>query len=140
MHRRGNKQGHLCKYAASHTELFSGWTIEGLSLEEHLLKMKPPGAWGSHLEIKAAATLFNKTIYVASDSLVAGECRWQAFSPFSVTNQRSSSTIPVVNQKHWLEIAYSNQCHYDGVRPMRTDVPPIPPALTGTTSFVKTIL
>ena len=41
---------------------------------------------------------------------------------------------------HRLEIAYSNQCHYDGVEPMRTDVPPIPPALTGTTSFVKTIL
>lgn len=78
----------LIEYAASHTELFSGWTIQGLLLKEHLLKKKTPGVWASHLEIKAAATLFNKTIYVASDSLVAGECRWQAFSPFSVTQQR----------------------------------------------------
>ncbi len=33
-----------------------------------------PGMWGSKLEIAAAATMFKKTIYVASDSLAPGKC------------------------------------------------------------------
>ena len=66
---------------ASHPEVYNGWTIEGLSLKEHILKMKEPGTWGSQLEIAAAATLFQKTIYIASDSLIPNECRWTAFPP-----------------------------------------------------------
>ncbi len=43
--------------------------------------MKEPGTWGTQLEIAAAATLFQKTIYVASVSLIPNECRWTAFPP-----------------------------------------------------------
>lgn len=131
----------ITEYAATNSELFSGWTIQNLSFEEHLRRMKNQGVWGSHLEIKAAATLFNKTIYVVSDSLVPGECRWEAFSPFLVRNaQVNESKFTVTNHKSWLEIAYSGQCHYDGVIPIRLDVPPTPPILIGKTLFITEIL
>lgn len=76
----------LIEYAASDPDLFSGRTMQGLSLQEHLQQMKALGAWGTHLELAAAATLFRKTIYVASDSLVLGECRWTSFSPLATSN------------------------------------------------------
>ncbi len=75
----------LTEHAASYPEVYSSWTIEGLSLQEHILKMKEPGTWGSQLEIAAPATLFKKTIYVASDSLVPNECQWTAFPPLTCT-------------------------------------------------------
>ena len=48
----------LIDYVASIPKLFSGWAIQGLSLQGHLDKMKAPGMWGSHLEIAAADTMF----------------------------------------------------------------------------------
>lgn len=88
----------LIQCAASNPTLFKGWAIQGLSLEKHLQRMAIPGAWGSHLEITAAATLFNKTIYVASDSLAPGECRWTAFPPLSSPNiQLNPTKITVAN-------------------------------------------
>lgn len=135
----GELQRILIEYVESNTELFDGWAREGLSLHEHLQKMKMPGVWGSHLEIQAAATLFNKTIYVASDSLVPGECKWTASSPQSTPNSSSTATtkFPEVTNKPWLEIAYSNQCHYDAVY---SDSMHTPPALTGKTTFVAEVL
>ena len=64
----------LNKHVASHLEVYKCWTIEGLSLIEHLQQMNVPGTWGSQLEIAATATLIQKTIYVASDSLVPNKC------------------------------------------------------------------
>ena len=127
----------LIECAASNPTLFKGRTIQGLSLEKHLQRMAVPGAWGSHLEITAAATIFSKTIYVASDSLVPGECRWTAFSPLSSPNLKLNPTkVTVTNHHTWLEIAYSNGCHYDAIN---TDTP-TPPVLTGKTSYVTEIL
>ena len=110
----------LIGYAESIPELISGWAIEGLSLQEHLRRMKIPKEWGSKLEIVAAATMFRKTIYVASDSLVPGECQWISFFPLSTSKLFTPSIcskLPeiIISNQAWLEIAYSNQCHYDAI-------------------------
>ena len=103
-------------------------------------KMKEPRVWGSHLEITAAATLFQKNIYVASDSLVLGKCQWTSFSPLSTPEPPTpilrSLNLPTTNNKKWLEIAHSNQCHYDAIY---TDIC-TPPILTGKTTFVTEVL
>ena len=52
----------LNEHAALYPAVFNSWTIEGLSLHEHLQKMKAPGAWGSQLEITAAATLLRPSM------------------------------------------------------------------------------
>ena len=121
----------VTEYIESNPSLFHGWTLENQSIEEHVHRMKIQGTWGSHLEIKATATLFNKTIYVASDSLVSGKWTWEVFSPFSVP--QFDSKFPVSNQKFWLEIAYSGRCHYDSIVPLLLELPLKPPALVGKT-------
>ena len=131
----------ITEYVESNPKLFQGWTVEHLSVEEHTHRMKTQGTWGSHLEIKATATLFSKTIYVASDTLVAGKCTWEAFSPFSVSGRTQEvSKFPVTNHKHWLEIAYTGHCHYDAVVPLLLEMPLKPPALTGQTYSVAELL
>ena len=130
----------LSEYAASYPDLFSSWTIQDLSLQEHVRKIKEPRVWGSHLEITVAATLFQKNIYVASDSLVLGKCQWTSFSPLSTPEPPTpilrSLNLPTTNNKEWLEIAHSNQCHYDAIY---TDIC-TPPILTGKTTFVTEVL
>lgn len=127
----------LTNYVSSNPKLFSGWTTDCQSIEQHVTEMKKQGQWGSQLEIKAAATLFKKTIYVATDSLVQGECRWVAFPPFP--DQNTDPKFIVSNLKPWLELAYTNSCHYDGIIPIRLDQPHKPPALSGKTMSISLV-
>ena len=135
----------LNKHVASHPEVYKCWTIEGL-ITEHLQQMNVPGTWGSQIEIAATATLFQKTIYVASDSLVPNKCRWTAFSPLCIPDHSTcSSTLPQPTnrtwlERTWLEIAHSNQCHYDAVYCTLTEVSSKSPILTGQTIFVPDVL
>ena len=118
---------------ASNPSLFSGWMTDNQSIEEHLQKMRNTGCWGSHLEIKAAATIFKKSIYVATDTLVLGQCKWMVFPPFQVHHLPDLMDFHVSNQKSWLEVAYTDGCHYNGVLAIRSDKPLNPPKLTGIT-------
>jgi len=45
-----------------------------LFLKEHLGKVAKLGQFGSHTENKAAASLCQKPVYVATDSLIEGKC------------------------------------------------------------------
>ena len=59
----------ITDYVAANPKLFSGWTTENLSIEQHVSKMRNLGCRGSQLELKAAATLFQESVYVATDTL-----------------------------------------------------------------------
>ena len=48
-------------------------------LRQILVSFAKTGEWGSHAEIKAAASLFQRPIYVATDLL---KCTWTVFTPF----------------------------------------------------------
>ena len=58
-----------------------GWTLSNCSLDEHLAKVTKLGQYGSHAEIKAAASLYQKPIYVATDSLSVSKYMWTVFPP-----------------------------------------------------------
>ncbi len=85
--------------------------------------------------------LFQKTIYVASDSLVPNECRWTAFPPLTIPETSTlvlgSTSHPPTNKQAWLEIAHSSQCHYDAISSIEVCKPPV---LTGQTVFIPDIL
>ena len=49
----------LTNFISNNSQVFGrGWTIENCTLEEHLAKVAKVGQYGSHAEIKAAASLF----------------------------------------------------------------------------------
>lgn len=127
----------ITDYIASNPSLFSGWTTDNQSVEQRVERMRNTGYWGGHLEIKAAATMFRKSIYVASDTLILGQCRWTAFPPFQFLHLPNFLDFNVSNRKSWLEIAYTNGCHYDGVLPIESDKSLNPPPLTRTTFNIE---
>ena len=136
----GNQEEHvrlrvlITDYVALNLELFKGWTTDNQSVEEHIDKMRKIGCWGGHLELKAAASIFQKAIYIASDSLVPGQCKWTVFPPFPDSYLPDGLTnFNVNNQRSWIELSYTGACHYDGILPIRSDIPLKPPTLTGRT-------
>lgn len=128
----------LISFISKNPQAFGrGWTIENCTLEEHLAKVAKLGQYGSHAEIKAAASLCQTPIYVATDSLNVEKCMWTVFSPFNKAelNELSDSEKKFISQpKLWYEIAYTSGCHYDGILPIRTDCPLRPPPLSRDTS------
>ena len=128
----------LTNFISKNSQVFGrGWTIENCTLEEHLAKVAKLGQYGSHAEIKAAASLFQTPIYVATDSLNVGKCTWTVFSPFNAAelNELADTGKDFISQpKLRYEIAYTSGCHYDGILPIRTDCPLSPPPLSRDTS------
>lgn len=109
----------------------SGWTITDCTLQEHLEKVTKVGQYGSHAEIKAAASLCQTPIYVATDSLAVGKCMWTVFSPFpnERLNKCDAARKFISQPKLWYEIAYTSGSHYDGIVPISENCSPSPPTL-----------
>ena len=120
------------------------------SLQQHLKQMQNLGCWGTHLELKAMASMLQLPIYVLTDSLVPGECRWTRFSPQSSPlypshELRNTYLARVLNwpqgspdsddQLQWIEICHSNASHYDSVNNI-SSAPHSPPPLSENTSAV----
>ena len=115
-----NLRATLVKFAAYNVETFKSWVTSSPSeilqktpevrLKDHLDAVSKLGSWGTQLEIVAAATLFQVDIYVATDSLVKGECRWTRFTPL-----KGSTKVPPdlygfqksLECKCWIEICSS---------------------------------
>ena len=117
-------------FFSQNSHLFGrGWTTGNCSLKEHLAKVAKLGQFGSHAEIKAAASLCQKSAYVATDSLIVGKCT--VFHPFPSAVLNMIYTNFITQPKPWYEIAHTSGCHYDGISPFRTDCPVTPPPLTG---------
>ena len=76
----------LTTFISQNPQVFGrGWTIGNRSLEEHLDQVSKLGHYGTHAEIKATASLCQKPIYVATDSLSVSKCMWTVFPPFHPT-------------------------------------------------------
>lgn len=122
----------LTTLISKNTHIFGrGWTLQNCSLDEHIAKVTKLGQYGTHAEIKAAASLCQKPIYVATDSLNIDKCMWTVFTPFQSSQLNVFDTWKtfISQPKQWYEIAYIHGCHYDGTLPLRTDIPLRPPPL-----------
>ena len=119
----------LTTFISRNPQLFGrGWTITNCSLDEHLAQVTQLGQYGSHAEIKAAASLYQTPIYVATDSLNVNKYVWTVFPPFLPTQLKFDECDRdfITQPRQWFEIAYTQGCHYDGILPLRRDVPLTP--------------
>lgn len=92
---------------------FTPLLIQETSIEAHIRKMYKLGTWGTHLEIIAAATLYQLPIYVASRRVQGQAYYWRKYSPISVDNLVSINT----GRTH-IELIHINDCHFDPVIPI----------------------
>lgn len=127
----------LCEFITVNSELLEGWVTAGVTLEEHLASVTKPNTWGTQLELKAAATLFNLDIYVATNSLLtSGYYIWTMISPLKPVSSccflDKEWLIHFNSQrKSWLEICHQNGCHYDCINSIQCgkNITILPPPL-----------
>lgn len=121
-------KGYLQKSSVEH------WTVV---LQQHLNIMNNYGCWGTQLELKAMASMLKVPIFVATDSLVPGECRWTVFLPQNDTKYKNHPLVDTwLQNSHgasWLEICHTNSSHYDSVK--YTGAAPCSPPLSCETSL-----
>ena len=130
---KGNADDHLplCHatvlFTKDNAEVFKGylpkssfehWTV---ILQQHLKIMHNCSCWGTQLELKAMASMLRIPIFVATDSLVPGECRWTVFLPDkTATNTKNHPLVDTWLQHvygvSWLEICHTNSSHYDSIQ------------------------
>ena len=111
----------LCEFISLNGELLKGWLTDGIIVEEHLRSICKPNIFGTQLELKAASTVFDNDIYVATNSLRHnGHYVWTKIStinPISscIFNDREWAGR-FNSEKCWLEICHQNGCHYDSIK------------------------
>ena len=122
--KHGQLRDKICEFISMNDHLLKGWLTDGHNLKEHLCSMFKPHVFGTQLELKAASTMLNLNIYVATNSLLRnGHYIWTKISPLTpislcIFSDREWPSHFNSQTKSWLEICHQNGCHYDGIKPM----------------------
>ena len=57
-------------------------TINAPDMNSHIKKLHRPGIWGTHVELLAAATYFQISIYIVKGN----QCAWEVLHPLRPTS------------------------------------------------------
>lgn len=80
--KNGQLRHRLCEFISLNGELLKEWVTAGITLDEYLTSVRKIGTWETQLELKAAATLFNTDMYIATYFLLtSGHYIWTKISP-----------------------------------------------------------
>ena len=105
----------MVKFIASKSEMFCRLLISR-TLEQRTKEMQKNTQWGTHVEIHAAASLFQAPEYVATDSLVQGRFKWTIFKHQEKSRLvGTGDLIPSLAYKQHLELCNAAGTHYDSV-------------------------
>lgn len=94
------------------------------TIREQVLHMLRPSVWGTHLEVKAAATLFQFPIFFCTQPTQGSPFCWSAVQPVSSDNIRLPLIIDDDLQERAENIThiemYHHQGHYDAIVSVET--------------------
>ena len=99
------------------------------TITEHIQRMLCPQTWGTHIEIMAAATFFQKPVFFIKIRST-GPYQWECHNPLPVTGLHfplitdppDSQFIHVTPITHF-ELAYAINLHYNSIILQKTDRP-----------------
>ncbi len=87
-------------------------------MNSHINKLHRPGIWGTHVELLAAATYFQISIYIVKGN----QCAWEVLQPLRPTSNLKYQLCPEINTEtkdfhlpHHVELLHTNDCHYDSL-------------------------
>lgn len=135
-------RSHIVRLINLNSKVFSHYLmpINQPTISEHLHHMIRPSTWGTHLEVKAAATLFRFPIYFCTKSREGSSFDWNAIQPIPPENIRFPLIMdeplenePLEKREDITHIEmYHHQSHYEAIVSIENNkVCRIPPKLTG---------
>ena len=104
-------------------------------MRSHVRKMLRPGIWGTHIELLAAASYFQITIYIVKGN----QCAWEALSPLGPQSNLKYQLNPEIDfeeenvhlPRH-IELLHVNNCHYDSLTSTSGQLHTTPPRILET--------
>ena len=135
----------LVTFEANNHKVFSS-LLSCTTLDHHLSCVGANHAWGSSIEIAAAASLFQLPIYEATTSMSRDHVSWKwiVFMPYPPGKLKGLNKVDLsqwnVQSRKWLEICYMDGVHYDSVQPTDPTLPTTPPLMTEIHYFCNEIL
>ena len=114
------------------------------SYHEHMLSMLRPDTWATHLEVMAAATYFQRSIYFCEDPPQGDNYCWQVFRPLGPAE---SFRFPLVSEDadnysvptHFEMVYYKNLHYCCIVQESDGSLSTTPPVLSGKNVFISGI-
>ena len=111
-------------------------TVNSPTIDEQVEHRMLPSVWGTHVELIAAATLFQLPIYFCTHS-ATNTFSWNVAKPLAHEN----ISFPVIINEEFqqidrtinhIEVYYHDNCHYDTIVTIDSDITPdTVPELTG---------
>ena len=117
----GTELGHvqmrklLVGFVKSNRQMFEPLIIRG-TFDEHIDRMTCARVWGSHIELQAAASLFEMPVFVCTTS--QSGYKWNCYKPFPPGKlvypppQERPNTLDLLSH---IELCHTGGCHFDCV-------------------------
>ena len=101
--------------------------VTASSVTEHIQRILHPQTWGTHMEVKAAATFFGVPVYYTKAVQTGGYC-WECREPLLITGLRFPEVVnyPKSDSQHPIshfELAYFVNTHCDSIVSIATGRP-----------------
>ena len=109
------------------------------TFEEHVTTMRWEGAWGTQVELCAAASFYQLPFYVCSSHPTTKQYRWLLLSPLDHAQLTFEGDMPEKPALSHAELCHTCGDHFDSVITIDKLIPTSPPQLQNTTSFMSVV-
>ena len=118
----------ILEFEGQNGDLYREFVPEGnTSLEDHIQALRKPNAWGTHFELKAAATVYQMDVRVFMQISSTTDYHELDFHPYKL--QHPLVKPPLAKEIDTLELCHTNNNHFDCIVDKKEDVPSECPTL-----------
>ena len=127
----------LVKFLEQNTQLFQPLLMADHSLQDHIRRMHRLKEWGTQVELQAAASLFQKELYVFTQLPASTQYDWIQYEPHSPDklNFVDANLCRAIYIPH-LELCHRERCHFECIINDKNSFPFDCPNLPGSVSHV----
>lgn len=133
----------LVEFVKSNRQMFEPLIIAE-TFDQHIDRMACARVWGSHIELQAAASLFEMPVFLCTTSQSEHqEYKWMCYKPFSPEKltypplQERPKTLDLLSH---IELCHTDGCHFDCVLTKELQFSLIPPKLYTQHTYQHTVL
>ena len=130
------------KFIQQHAQLFQPLVMSSPSLEDHIQRMCCLKQWGTQVEMQAAASLFQRELYVFTQLPSSTQYNWIRYEPHSpvLLELPDIEFSKVLGKLTHLELCHKDRCHFECIVDEENHIPIMCPHLPGSVSHVDSVL
>ena len=127
----------LVTFVERNRDMFELFVMSG-TFEDHITTMRREGAWGTQVELWAAASFYQVPFYVCSPHPTTKQYRWLLFNPLDHAQLTfEAEHTPENPALGHAELCHTCGDHFDSVITLDKLIPTSPPQLQNKTSFMS---